>query len=88
MAGYSSDVAPAFAGSQAWIDNFVVEQGDVVPTCGADLALPYGELDFGDVLAFLVAFAAMEPEADLSAPIGEFDFADVLIFLFQFDICS
>ena len=52
--------------------------------CPADLSEPLGVLDFADVLAFLSAFAAGEPEADLSEPLGEFDFADVLAFLSAF----
>ncbi len=52
--------------------------------CAADLALPLGELDFSDVLAFLDEFAAMQPDADLSAPLGVFDFDDVLAFLVAF----
>ncbi len=54
-------------------------------TCGpADLAAPFGVLDFSDVLAFLTAFGAMDPAADLAAPLGVFDFSDVLAFLTAF----
>ncbi len=53
-----------------------------VPPCsGADLAEPFGQLDFSDVVAFLVAFAAMAPEADLAEPVGQWDFSDVIVFL-------
>lgn len=53
--------------------------------CGvADLAEPFGALDFADVLAFLTAFGAMDPAADLAPPLGAFDFADVLAFLTAF----
>lgn len=48
---------------------------------GADLAPPYGVLDFSDILAFLSAFGAMDPAADLAAPPGVWDFSDVLAFL-------
>jgi len=41
-------------------------------------------LDFNDVLAFLTAFAAAQPEADLALPVGVFDFNDVLAFLSLF----
>ncbi len=54
------------------------------PVCVADLAEPSGQLDFSDVIAFLVAFSAMEPAADLAAPEGTFDFSDVLAFLLAF----
>jgi len=48
---------------------------------GADIAEPYGQLDFTDVTTFLVAFTNMEPEADLAAPMGQWDFTDVTTFL-------
>lgn len=54
------------------------------PTCLADLAEPVGELDFSDVLAFLVAFAEAASEADLAIPIGSHDFSDVIAFLGAF----
>ncbi len=50
----------------------------------ADLAEPFGTLDFSDVVAYLGAFAAMDPAADLSPPIGAFDFTDVVAFLTAF----
>ncbi len=55
-----------------------------VGTCPADLAPPFGVLDFSDVVAFLSAFAAMDPAADLAAPFGTFDFSDVVAFLGAF----
>ncbi len=55
-----------------------------LPCNPADLAQPFGVLDFDDVLAFLVAFGAMDPAADLAAPMGVFDFDDVLAFLVAF----
>ena len=51
--------------------------------CPADLAPPFGLLDFSDVLAFLNAFANADPIADLN-PDGLFDFSDVLAFLSAF----
>lgn len=54
------------------------------PVCPADLATPYGQLDFSDVLAFLTAFGTMDPAADLAEPFGDFDFSDVLSFLIVF----
>jgi len=64
----------------AWVESNLVGG----PCNGADLAEPFGVLDFGDVLAFLTAFGAGQPAADLAAPIGVFDFADVLAFLSAF----
>ncbi len=51
---------------------------------GADIALPYGQLDFSDVTAFLAAFAAGQPIADYAEPYGQFDFSDVAFFLTEF----
>jgi len=52
--------------------------------CVADLAEPFGSLDFSDVVAFLTAFGSGDPAADLAAPIGSFDFSDVVAFLSAF----
>ncbi|MEZ6241723.1 MAG: SdrD B-like domain-containing protein [Phycisphaerales bacterium] len=52
--------------------------------CPPDLAEPYGQLDFSDVIAFLAAFAAMQPAADLAPPFGVWDFSDVVQFLTYF----
>lgn len=53
-------------------------------TCPADLAPPFGSLDFSDVTAFLGAFATGEPAGDPAAPLGVFDFSDVVEFLAAF----
>ncbi len=50
----------------------------------ADLAEPFGTLDFSDVIAFLTAFGTMDAPADLAEPIGTFDFSDVIAFLSAF----
>ncbi len=57
---------------------------DCEVSCPADLAEPFGTLDFSDVLAFLTAFSNMEAAADLALPIGTFDFSDVIAFLESF----
>ncbi len=55
------------------------------PQCNAaDLSAAFGVLDFDDVLAFLTAFAGMDPLADLAPAFGVFDFDDVLAFLTAF----
>jgi len=57
------------------------------PSCNAaDLAEPFGQLDFSDVVAFLTAFGAVDPAADLAEPLGQFDFSDVVAFLSIFAI--
>ncbi len=50
----------------------------------ADLAEPFGQLDFSDVVAFLTAFGTMSPEADIAEPMGQWDFSDVVAFLTAF----
>lgn len=52
--------------------------------CPADLAAPFGSLDFSDVVAFLGAFDDGASAADLAPPIGQFDFSDVAAFLAAF----
>ena len=74
--------------------DLVVDQADVDYVEGllgigggcndADLAEPFGVLDFSDVIAFLTAFSAMDAAADLAAPQGVFDFSDVIAFLGAF----
>jgi len=49
--------------------------------CPADLAPPFGALNFFDVSAFLIAFSAQDPAADFAEPIGAFNFFDVSAFL-------
>jgi len=56
-----------------------------LPPCNeADLAEPFGMLDFDDVLVFLTGFAGGELIADLAEPTCVFDFDDVLAFLIAF----
>ncbi len=57
----------------------------VLSSCNAaDLAEPFGQLDFSDVIAFLTAFGAMDGAADLAEPFGQWDFSDVIAFLTAF----
>jgi len=56
----------------------------VIGCSDADLASPFGVLDFSDVVAFLTAFGSMDPAADLALPSGVFDFSDVVAFLSAF----
>ena len=59
------------------------ELSSIEPTvCNeADLAVPFGVLNFADVQSFLGAFGAEQANADLAAPAGVFNFADVQSFL-------
>ncbi|MEZ6242532.1 MAG: right-handed parallel beta-helix repeat-containing protein [Phycisphaerales bacterium] len=72
-------------GANAVVDLGAAEYQVAPPECNdADLAEPYGTLDFSDVLAFLTAFASMDPAADLAPEMGVWDFSDVLAFLIAF----
>lgn len=73
------------SGSVSYLDIGAFEfQPASGPCNSADLAEPFGQLDFSDVVAFLVAFGAMGPDADLALPFGQWDFSDVVAFLTLF----
>jgi hypothetical protein len=50
-------------------------------TCPADLAAPFGSLNFFDVSAFIAAYNAQDPVADLASPFGAFNFFDVSAYI-------
>lgn len=52
----------------------------------ADLAEPFDQLDFSDVVAFLTAFGSMGAAADIAPPFGQWDFSDVVAFLQAFGV--
>jgi len=89
--GFGNYSAPT-SGNLVRIDETIVGSGittiDVTgcdgPLCPADLAIPFGLLDFNDVLTYLTRFAESDPSADLIEPIGVLDFNDVLGFLSLF----
>ncbi|MFI4897548.1 MAG: GC-type dockerin domain-anchored protein [Phycisphaerales bacterium JB059] len=62
----------------------IVAEGASAACNAADLAKPYGALDFSDVVTFLTLFSEAAPGADLAAPNGVFDFSDVVAFLSAF----
>lgn len=51
----------------------------------ADLAEPFGTLNFFDVLAFIGAFNDQDPSVDFAEPIGSFNFFDVVEYLNLFN---
>lgn len=57
----------------------------IIETGGADLAAPFGTLDFFDVLAFLNRLDDQCPNADIAPPNGVWDAADVSAHLSLFD---
>jgi len=60
-----------------WFNNAVVAE----PCSPADLAEPFGTLNFSDVSAFVAAFGAMDPAADIAAPSGILTFSDVVAYI-------
>lgn len=51
------------------------------PPCLADLAAPFGTLNFFDVATYISFYNAADPAADLAAPFGSFNFFDVAAFI-------
>jgi plastocyanin len=51
----------------------------------ADLAAPFGALNFFDVAAYLSLFNAGDPDADLAAPFGTLNFFDLSAYLGVFN---
>ncbi|MEM9372943.1 MAG: GC-type dockerin domain-anchored protein [Planctomycetota bacterium] len=47
----------------------------------ADIAQPFGELNFFDIAGYLALFAVDNPAADIAEPFGEFNFFDVSAFV-------
>lgn len=57
-----------------------LRRGPLSPCSAVDYAMPFGELSFFDVSAFLSAFTDQSGEADLAYD-GEFNFFDISVFL-------
>ncbi len=75
------DVPPADGTVDFAVDRITLLPAGPEPCSGADLAEPFGQLDFSDVVQFLSAFGAMDAAADLAPPLGQWDFSDVVAFL-------
>lgn len=60
----------------AWVEDHLVAQA-----CVADLAAPFGVLNFFDVSAFIALYNAQDHDADLAAPSGVWNFFDVSAFI-------
>ncbi len=66
----------------AWM---IRAEGGCASACAADLAEPFGQLNFFDVAAFIGLYNARDPAADLGAPFGVWNFFDVVGFLDAFN---
>jgi hypothetical protein len=51
------------------------------PLCGADLAPPFGTLNFFDLAAYVQSYNQQDPAADLAAPFGVLNFFDVAAYI-------
>lgn len=63
------------------------QQAELVLTssgCPADVAVPFGVVDFFDLSAFLFWFNNRDPAADVAEPFGVFNFFDVSAYLRSF----
>lgn len=49
--------------------------------CPADLAAPFGVLNFFDIVEFINLYTLMDPAADLAAPFGAFNFFDIAAYI-------
>jgi hypothetical protein len=85
---FNEDGAPDVAAVYEVGNDLYVYLNACPPTGGgcnlADLAMPYGSLDFFDVSAFLIAYSAQDPAADINGD-GMFNFFDVGAFLVAFN---
>jgi hypothetical protein len=50
-------------------------------TCTADLAEPFGEVNFFDLLAYIRLYNEGDPAADLALPAGILNFFDLTTFI-------
>ncbi len=68
-----------------FVDEIYVGVDELVAGCNAaDLAEPFGELNFFDVSAFLSAFSSTSPDADLNGD-GQWNFFDISQYLSTFN---
>tara|TARA_R110000782_G_scaffold45706_4_gene101280 strand:+ start:66 stop:1640 length:1575 start_codon:yes stop_codon:yes gene_type:complete len=54
---------------------------ELTPECAADLAEPFGVLNFFDLSAFIGLYGGQDPAADWAAPAGVFNFFDVAAYI-------
>ncbi len=65
-------------------DQFINLSDTSVP-CPADLAAPFGTLNFFDIAAYIGLFNAGDPVADFAAPFGALNFFDIVEYINQFN---
>lgn len=58
----------------------------VIPaSCLADVTMPFGELNFFDVVDFIAAYNGQQSSADLAAPFGQLNFFDIAEYISLFN---
>lgn len=74
----------------ALCDGVTVDPAEVNrPTCGADVAEPFGDVNVLDILQYMDMMQARDPNADVAEPFGSIDVADILEYFRMFgDDCS
>lgn len=75
------DAAPTLTGGGYALSPGFWPAAVIAAPCPADLAPPFGVLNFFDVSAYLTAYNAQDPAADFALPFGVFNFFDVSAFL-------
>lgn len=55
------------------------------PPCPADLAAPFGTLNFFDIAAYIALYNAGDPAADIAAPFGSLNFFDLAAYITRFN---
>lgn len=63
------------------IDDVVFSGITAIDACPADLAAPFGVLNFFDISAYIGLFNAQDPAADFAAPFGVFNFFDISAYI-------
>lgn len=53
--------------------------------CIADLAAPFGTLNFFDIAAYIALYNAGDPQADIAAPFGSLNFFDISAFIASYN---
>ena len=63
------------------IDDVVFSGVTAIDSCPADLAAPFGVLNFFDISAYISLYNAQDPAADFAAPFGVFNFFDISAYI-------
>lgn len=79
------DAGPTLAGGSYALDGGFWPAAVSADVCLADLAPPFGVLNFFDIAAYIALFNAGDPRADLAAPFGTINFFDLSTYIGLFN---